>query len=40
MKTGPTGRERYVHGLFGVCNVRSEMAEAEAAKPSLRIDSK
>ncbi len=31
MKTGPTGRERYVYGLYSVYDVRSERAEAEAA---------
>ncbi len=38
MRTGPTGRERLIYGLYGVFDVSKERAAAEAAimaKPSL-----
>ncbi|MCJ2063068.1 YiiG family protein [Methylobacterium sp. J-088] len=31
MKTGPTGRERVIHGLYGLYDRRVEIAKAEAA---------
>ncbi|MET3483526.1 YiiG family protein [Methylobacterium sp. 1973] len=31
MKTGPTGRERIIYGLYGLYDVRGEIAKAEAA---------
>ena len=31
MKTGPTGRERTIYGLYGLYDVRGEIAKAEAA---------
>ena len=31
MKTGPTGRERIIYGLYGLYDVRGEITKAEAA---------
>ena len=35
MKTGPTGRERYIYGLYEVYDVRNERAEAEKAMTAV-----